>query len=112
IDNRLAYAQKCSRKDWSQLNAKRIALIGYPVDYFHSFGEALERSGFEVFWVHSSRSAAREHARMFPAETARILDTTAGFRPRLCDVERARAGLSDLESAGAPRIHDIILMDR
>jgi hypothetical protein len=94
------------------LNAKRIALIGYVADYFHNFGETLERSGFEVFWVHTSRSAAREHERRFPSAPPQILDATAGFRPGLCDVERARGRLSELESVGVPRINDIILMDR
>jgi hypothetical protein len=94
------------------MNQKRIALIGYDPDYFQSFGQTLEEGGAEVFWVHITRDAARTHRAISRTPPARILDSTAGFRPDLNDTERFRKELSQLESALNPRIHDIILMDR
>jgi capsular polysaccharide biosynthesis protein len=94
------------------MNQKRIALIGYDPDYFQTFGQALDEGGFEVFWVHITRDAARAHRAMSCTPPERILDSTAGFRPELSDAERCRNELSQLESASNPRIHDIILMDR
>jgi hypothetical protein len=94
------------------MTRKRIALIGYPSDYFQSFGEALEQSGFEVYWVHSSRSAAKDHFAKFPPTPDRILDTTQGFQIGQCDYESAKRHLAELESPAGPRINDVILMDR
>jgi hypothetical protein len=95
------------------MNQKRIALIGYsPADYFQSFGQTLEDSGFEVFWVHITRSAANNHKKMLPTPSASILDATENFRPDLSDAEKCRKELAELECIGSPRINDIILMDR
>jgi hypothetical protein len=92
---------------------KRIALIGYsPADYFHSLGQTLEDSGFEVFWVHITRSAAENHINMYPAQSTNILDTTANFKPDLISSERCKEELAELEIVGSPLINDIILMDR
>jgi len=78
---------------------RRIALIGYPPDYFQPFGKALEEAGLVPFWVHSSRSAAERHARLGVA-AERALDSTAGFSPTVdaAGIERARAELAKLES--------------
>jgi capsular polysaccharide biosynthesis protein len=95
------------------MNQERIALIGYhPAAYFEGFGRCLEDAGFQVFWVHITRAAAENHRRLAFTPSDRILDTTADFRPALGDTERCRKELSELDSVGGPRIHDIILMDR
>jgi len=94
------------------MNKKRIALVGYTPDYFRSFGNALEESHFEVFWVHGTRSTAKYHENNSSTGSVRCLDTTANFRQDLSDVARCKKALSELESAGNPRINDVILMDR
>lgn len=91
---------------------KRIALIGYdPAEYFRNFAEALEAAGFEVFWVHITRGAAEQHRKLSFTPDRNILDTTAGFDPRAADAVNTDQ-LSLLECAGAPRLNDIIRMDR
>lgn len=95
------------------MNKKRIALIGYsPANYFKSFGQTLENSGFEVFWVHITRSAAINHNNILPTPSSRILDTTQNFWPDLSKIEKCEKELAELECVGGPRIKDIILMDR
>jgi hypothetical protein len=95
------------------MSQKRIALIGYsPADYFYTFCLALESSGFEVFWVHSCQSASNNHKSKLCTPPARILDTTENFRTDFLNKEICRKELLELESAGGPRINDIILMDR
>lgn len=95
------------------MHNKRIALIGYnPADYFKSFGLTLEDSGFEVFWVHITQSAANKHNNMLFTPSTKILDTTANFRPNLSDIERCKKELAELECLGSPRVNDIINMDR
>jgi hypothetical protein len=95
------------------MNLKRIALIGYsPATYFQRFGQTLEDAGFEVYWVHITRSAAIDHKSIFLIPSTKILDTTAHFYPDLSDVERCKKELAALECGAGPRINDIILMDR
>ncbi|MBM3349482.1 MAG: hypothetical protein FJY58_07290 [Betaproteobacteria bacterium] len=95
------------------MNRKKIALIGYsPANYFKSFGETLEDSSFEVFWVHITRSAAIDHRNLLTTPPEKILDTTENFRPDITDIKRYGKELEELEYLGSPRINDIILMDR
>ena len=95
------------------MNIKRIALIGYsPVSYFQSVGKSLEDTGFDVYWVHSTRSAAIDHKNMQFTESTKIIDTTENFCSNLNEVERHKKELAKFEYEGGPRINDIILMDR
>lgn len=96
----------------SSATNNKIALIGYPPQYFHGFAAALEAAGSQVFWVHGTRGAARyqQSKGLWPPE--RVLDTTLRF---VFDPLRARAcaeRLTMLEATGLPRVNDIILMDR
>ncbi|MGH8221522.1 MAG: hypothetical protein ACREQZ_00980 [Woeseiaceae bacterium] len=94
------------------MDKKRIALIGYSPGYFQSFAQALEHSGFEVYWVHSLSSAAKYQVRALSTPPARVLDTTEKFIPSLHAIENCKQTLAALESAEGPKINDIILMDR
>jgi len=95
------------------MTKKRIALIGnHPADYYHRFAQALECSGFQVFWVHGTRGAAKLHKQRLSTPVANILDTTDGFHPIFDRVEVCRNELTELEGDGNPRINDIVLMDR
>ena len=91
---------------------KRIALIGYPPDYFMGFAQTLERCGFEVYWVLAVRSHSRELTKRFDVPASRVLDTTDGFMPGARSVAACRQRLAAMESGDRPRIHDITLMDR
>jgi hypothetical protein len=95
-----------------EMKRKTIALVGYPPVHFRDFGDALENADFQVFWVHPTRSAARDHVRRFNGSAERILDSTAGFSPDWSSVERCKQELAQLESARRPLINDLILMDR
>ena len=93
------------------MNEKRIALVGYPGDYFLSFARALEQGGFDVYWVTAVRSNVRcLHGLGIPDE--RILDLAAGFQPGAMNVRECRERLAELERVRGPRVHDVILMDR
>jgi hypothetical protein len=92
------------------MNYKRIALVRYTPGYFWSFGQALEQTGFEVYWINAMYSDARyllDHG----VSSERVLDTT-WFEPSAYDLAECRRRLAKLEISDGPRIHDIILMDR
>ena len=92
------------------MNHKRIALVNYTPSYFLPFGQALEQTGFETYWVNSLHSDAlflSKHG--IPVN--RNLDTTA-FDPSTLSLEECRTRLSLLEGEDRPRINDIIMMDR
>lgn len=93
------------------MNPKPLALIGYPAEYFHPFGMALELAGFEVHWVCALHADAL-HLRSRGVADKRILDLTEGFHPGTTALEECRAALATFENDRDPRFNDIILMDR
>lgn len=88
----------------------RIALIGYPGEYFLPFARALQQIGFEVFWV-CALTADAQYLRNQGVSKSRICDINDGFqltgRYQECSVE-----LAAFENQTDPKINDIILMDR
>lgn len=94
------------------MRRKRVALIGYPADYFLSFSQALEQSGFEIYWVSNLQSNAQYLTDVLTVAPDHVLDTTAGFDAITPHLDDCRANLSKLESVGGPRLYDVILMDR
>ena len=91
---------------------RRIALVRYNAPYFLPFGRALEERGFDVYWVSSHRSDAAQLTGPGRIPVSRVLDVTRGFDPESLSAEECRAALAPYEQAGAPRMHDVILMDR
>jgi hypothetical protein len=89
---------------------RRIAFVGLFPFQQYPIAEGLERAGALVWWVVRWRSEVvflRE--RGVPDE--RILDTS-GIDGRSGDVAVYAAELGALEAQGAPRIRDLVLMDR
>jgi hypothetical protein len=93
------------------MNGKRIALIGYPAEYFVPFARALEESGFEVFWV-CALSADAKCLRGKGFGDLRILDLNQGFKPGVVSLADCRQQLALFENDTDPKVNDIILMDR
>jgi hypothetical protein len=88
----------------------RIALIGYPAEYFLPFSRALQEVGFEVFWVCALTADAQYlHSQDVPKSS--ICDINEGFRLTGRHQE-CRDLLASLENETDPKINDIILMDR
>lgn len=88
----------------------RIALIGYPTEYFLPFARALQDAGFEVFWVCALSADARYlHNEGIPKNS--ILDINDGFH-FTGRYQECRDALASFENKTDPKINDIILMDR
>lgn len=95
--------------------SKKIALIGYEGSYFKSFANALEETGFEVYWVCANRSEAVYLKNKMLIPEQRVLDVSIGIKKRNSNKrtsEESHLILSELETLDGPRIYDIILMDR
>jgi hypothetical protein len=88
----------------------RIALIGYPAEYFIPFAKALEQVGFEVFWVCALTADARYlHKNGIP--TSNVLDINEGFRSN-GRYQECKDAIAVFENETDPKFNDIILMDR
>ena len=93
------------------MTVRRIALIGYPAEYFLPFATSLEQTGFEVFWVCALKADAKYLLRNgVPA--SRILDVNHKFQPGSRSLAECREGLARFENDVDPKVNDIILMDR
>lgn len=90
---------------------RRLALIGYPAEYFLSFARSLEASGFSIYWV-CSLQADSYYLRMNGVLPERILDTAQSWIT--CDQAKTdwRQELAQFENPSCPRFNDIVLMDR
>jgi hypothetical protein len=88
----------------------RIALIGYPAEYFISFARALQQVGFEVFWVCALTADAR-YLRNQGVPKSRILDINEGFQ-LTGRYQECKDALVAFENETDPKFNDIILMDR
>lgn len=93
------------------MTIRRIALIGYPAEYFLPFANSLEQTGFDVFWVCPLKADANYLLRNGVSLT-RILDVNSNFRPGSRSLEECRENLAMFENETDPKINDIILMDR
>lgn len=100
-----------SAPDHGDSMLKRIALIGYPAEYFVPFARSLEEAGFQVFWVTALHADAC-FLRSSGIDSSRILDTAYGFSADDYQYENSRTALLELESIDLPKINDIIMMDR
>jgi len=88
----------------------RIALIGYPAEYFIPFAQGLQQVGFEVFWVCALTADARYlHNQGVPKNS--ILDINEGFR-LTGRYQECKDALAAFENEADPKFNDIILMDR
>lgn len=88
----------------------RIALIGYPAEYFIPFARGLQKVGFEVFWVCALTADARYlHDQGVPKNN--ILDINEGFR-LTGRYQECKDALAAFENETDPKFNDIILMDR
>jgi hypothetical protein len=90
---------------------KKLVLVGYPAVYFLHFARAMERNGFEIFWICALRADAR-YLRAQGVNLAQVLDLTCGFDPRQQTDYQIGQQLAAWESDCLPRVNDIILMDR
>lgn len=90
---------------------RRIALIGYPAEYFQPFATALEQTGFDVFWV-CALKADVNHLLRNGVSLSRILDVNHNFQPGSRSFAECREELACFENEADPKINDIILMDR
>lgn len=88
----------------------RIALIGYPTEYFLPFSRALQEVGFEVFWV-CALTADAQYLLSQGVPKSSIFDINEGFRLTGRHQE-CRDLLASFENETDPKINDIILMDR
>jgi len=93
------------------MTLRRIALIGYPAEYFLPFANALEQTGFEVFWVCALKADAKYLLRN-GVSALRILDVNHNFQPGRRSLAECREELARFENETDPKINDIILMDR
>ncbi|MEO6023950.1 MAG: hypothetical protein ABIP64_12690, partial [Burkholderiales bacterium] len=90
---------------------RRVALIGYPAEYFLPFGIAMEDANFEVFWVCALKADAK-YLVCKGIPQSRILDANHSFLPGSRQIAECREELSKFENESDPRVNDIILMDR
>jgi hypothetical protein len=88
----------------------RIALIGYPAEYFLPFARALQQAEFEVFWV-CALTADALYLRSQGVPKNSVCDINEGFRLTGSHQE-CRVELAAYENQVDPKINDIILMDR
>jgi hypothetical protein len=72
---------------------------------------ALEQSGFAVYWI-TFRGYERYWLLQKGVPPERVLDTLAAFRPGRRTPEELTQQLLQLENGAAPRVNDIVLMDR
>lgn len=93
------------------MKTKKVALVGYPAEYFLPFGQSLEQAGFEVYWICSLMADAR-HLLLNGVPSEQILNTNEGFRAGTTRPEACAAELARFENSTAPLFHDIFLMDR
>jgi Capsule polysaccharide biosynthesis protein len=93
------------------MTIRRVALIGYPAEYFLPFASALEDAGFEVFWVCALKADAK-YLISHGIPVARILDVNYSFRPGSHPLAQCREELAQWENEIDPKVNDIILMDR
>jgi len=100
----------------SNIIKKRIALIGFTGATFKSFSQALEKQGFEVYWITALRSEAVFLKNKLSVDPSKLLDITAGFKNSGFINENIlndyRRELFELENSNLPKIYNIILMDR
>ena len=93
------------------MTIRRVALIGYPTEYFLPFGAALEDADFEVFWVCALKADAKYLVR-HGIPLSRVLEVNDSFRPGSRSLTECREELAGFENDTDPRVNDIILMDR
>ena len=93
------------------MTTRRIALVGYPAEYFLPFATNLEQAGFEVFWVCALRSDVKCLLRS-GVLTSHILDIHHKFHPGHRSLVECRDELVRFENDVDPKVNDIILMDR
>jgi len=93
------------------MNAQKVALVGYPAEYFLPFGQSLEQAGFDIYWICSLTADVR-HLLLKGVSRDRILNTNEGFRPGTTSSAACAAELARFENNVDPLFHDIFLMDR
>ena len=93
------------------MTIRRVALIGYPAEYFLPFAAALEDADFEVFWVCALKADAK-YLVCHGIPVSRILDVNYSFRPGSRPLAECREELARFENETDPKVNDIILMDR
>ena len=74
------------------MTIRRVALIGYPAEYFLPFAAALEDAGFEVFWVCALRADAK-YLVCHGMPVSRILDVNYCFGPAVVRLPNAAKNL-------------------
>jgi len=93
------------------MTPRKIALIGYPAEYFLPFARALEQVEFEVFWICALKSDVKHLLRNGVSES-HILDINHNFKPGSRSLAECREELAQFENGVDPKVNDIILMDR
>lgn len=90
---------------------KKIALAGYPAEYFKHFADHLTANGYDVFWICGLTSDANFLIGS-GVKITNILDVNQGFDASDISLEEVRACLHSWEDFAWPLANDIILMDR
>lgn len=93
------------------MTTKKIALIGYPAEYFLPFAESLEQASFEVYWVCAQRADAK-YLLLQGVAAHKVLDVNATFSAGRVPPAQCRDVLAQFENDVDPKVNDIILMDR
>lgn len=93
------------------MSNKKIVLVCYPAVYFLHFAEALERDGFEVFWI-CALNADAQHLLSNGVTASRVLDLTQGSNHTKYSEAEVGLQLSYWEHSDLPKVNNIILMDR
>lgn len=93
------------------MNPRRIALIGYPAEYFFPFAKALEEVNFEIYWVCALKADVNYLLRN-GVLTSHVLDINNKFQPGTLPLSECRKELVRFENDIDPKVNDIILMDR
>jgi hypothetical protein len=93
------------------MSTRRIALIGYPAEYFLTFAKALEQVGFEVYWVCALKADAK-HLLRNGVLASRVLEVNHNFKLGIHSLAECRDELARFENNIDPKVNDIILMDR
>jgi hypothetical protein len=97
------------------MNAKNIALIGFPGDYFYRFYLGLKEAGFEVYWVSTTKSMHNGLLKQQKIDPKYLLNPLEGFTPESSSaksMEVIRVELASYEFDDLPLVNDVILMDR
>lgn len=93
------------------MTSRKIALVGYPAEYFLPFAKSMEQADFQVFWVCALRADVNYLLRN-GVLASHILDINSNFQLGRISSAICKEELVRYENDVDPKVNDIILMDR